>query len=385
MRLPHFITADANAILDTWEQFARDVWPGGAAASPEELRDHAAEILLATARDMLTAQSPAEQQDKSHGHGRASDHSDQVNLASRQHGQGRAASGFAVAQLIAEYRALRASVVRLWRGSRPNPDAADLDDLTRFHESLDQSMAAAVGSFTDELDRNRRLFLAILGHDLRSPLAAVGLHAKLLAARQADASDAAETGAAIAGAVDSMSRLIADLLDFTAAGLGGGMPIAPAPADLAAVCRAVVDETRAARPQCRVELQAEGDAAGEWDAARLRQVVTNLVGNAVQHGGRSCRVCVRLDALSDAVRLTVHNPGPAIPPAVLATLFDPLRRAAAAAGGRRPRTGLGLYIAHQIVTAHGGTIDAASDADAGTTLTVRLPRKPPRPHRPAVA
>src|SRR5688572_24558899 len=172
MRLADFILAKTEQILTEWEAFARGIWPG-ATTSPRELRDHAEDILRAAARDMASAQTGEQQSDKSKGDGDIGRDSRRLDGASDVHAVGRVASGFNLMDVVAEYRALRASVVRLWRESRPDPDRRDLDDLTRFHESIDQSLTTAVRSYTERVDRSRQMFLAILGHDLRNPLNAV--------------------------------------------------------------------------------------------------------------------------------------------------------------------------------------------------------------------
>ena len=176
-----------------------------------------------------------------------------------------------------------------------------------------------------------------------------------------------------------MSTMITDLLDFTGAALGGKMPVSPAAADLGAVCRDVAEEMVVAHPGRALHFRPHGDLAGEWDAARLRQVVSNLLGNALQHGAETGPVELTAAADGPDVVLTVHNEGPPIPPDALPTIFDPLVRGSTPElqMQRRPGSiGLGLYIAHEIVAAHGGTIGVTSSAGSGTTFTVRLQRRP---------
>ncbi len=182
VRLADFISANVEPILVEWESFARGVWPRGTRAEPAELRDSAEEILLAVVADMATAQSPREQSEKSAGRGGGGAESDRLDHASQVHGAGRVGSGLTLPAVVAEYRALRASVLRLWQASNPAPDGHDLDDVTRFNEAIDQSLALAVDSYTRRLDTARRMFLGILGHDLRNPLAAITLTAKVAAA-----------------------------------------------------------------------------------------------------------------------------------------------------------------------------------------------------------
>jgi signal transduction histidine kinase len=377
MRLADFILANIEPILVEWEAFARGVWPGKQ-TDPRELRDHAADILRATAWDMKSVQSATEQSDKSRGEGQDGAESARVDGASDVHAVGRVKSGFDLLAVVAEYRALRASVIRLWRESGPDPDLRDLADLTRFNESIDQSLTEAVRSFTQRVDRSRQMFLAILGHDLRNPLHSITMSADLLS--EADGLDAESAGMAsgiLASAV-AMGRMIGDLLDFTAAGLGGAMPLSPAAMDLGPLCREVVDEMRAAHPGRTLRFESHGDLAGQWDAARMRQVVSNLLGNAVQHGAEAGPVDCSVTADGPDVVLAVRNAGPPIPPAVLPTIFDPLVRGRSRESQkpRRPGSiGLGLHVAREVVIAHGGSIGVESSAEAGTVFTVRLPRR----------
>jgi signal transduction histidine kinase len=381
MRLADFVLANMEAILAEWEAFARGIWPRGAKTDPATLRDHAELILRAMAQDMRSAQTPAERSDKSQGHGRGGADSDRLNGVSEAHVTGRAVSGFDLMTVVSEYRALRATIIRLWRDANGDPDHRDLDDLTRFNETIDQSVAKAVRSFTHRVDRARQMFLAILGHDLRNPLTSIVFTAAALAragGRDAELLDMASqiktSGAAIA-------RMISDLLDFTAAGLGGAMPLSPAPMDLGPLCQEVVDEMRAAYPGRTIRYEPSGDLTGQWDAARLRQVVSNLLGNALQHGHGHAPVDLWVSGEGPDVRLAFHNEGPPIPPDALSTIFDPLVRSASAPELKKQRQpgsiGLGLHIAREVVTTHGGTIDVESSPQGRTVFTVMLPRTPP--------
>ena len=377
MRLADFILGNVEPILAEWEAFAGSIWPGPT-SDPRALRDHAEEILRATARDMQSVQTGSEQSDKSKGEGDdAARHSAAVDRASDVHALGRVLSGFDIMAVVAEYRALRASVIRLWRESAPSPDRRDLEDLTRFNESIDQSLTEAVRSYTERVDRSRQMFLAILGHDLRNPLNSVMLCADELSHDGQLGAESSEVAAQISTSAAAMARMIGDLLDFTGTGLGVAMPLTRAAMDLGALCEEVVGEMRAAHPTRTVNGRFDGDLTGEWDAARLRQVVSNLLGNAVQHGGGSGPVDLTATGDGADVRLAVRNGGPPIPPDALPTIFDPLVRGSSPEiqKQRRPGSiGLGLYIAREVVTAHGGTIDVKSSEDAGTVFTARLPR-----------
>jgi signal transduction histidine kinase len=287
-------------------------------------------------------------------------------------------SGFDLAALVSEYRALRATVIRLWHESVPTPDRRDLDDLTRFNESIDQSLAEAARTYAETVDRSRQMFLGILSHDLRGPLHSIIMSAKALTLTAQLDAEATEMLSGVSTSAVAMAQMVNDLLDFTAAGVGATMPLSPLAMNLESLCHEVVEETRAGHPSGEVRFEARGDLTGEWDANRLRQVLSNLLENAVDHGGTGP---VKLSASDegDRVRLAVRNGGPPIPPDALPTIFDPLARVPPPQSQqkrRRGSIGLGLYIAREVVTAHGGSIDVRSSAKEGTVFTVRLPRRP---------
>jgi signal transduction histidine kinase len=381
MRLAEFIVANTEPILAEWEAFARSLLPG-AKMTVLDLRDHAESILRATARDMQSAQSLQQQASKSKGHGGAGGaESDAIDDASSLHGVGRVGSGFHITDVVSEYRALRASVLRLWRQSLPQPDVNDIDDITRFDESMDQSLAEAVSSYSKRVDQSRQMFLAILSHDLRNPLNCIRMAAQLVS-REKDDPDSVEALALIETSTEAVTRLISDLVDFTLSGLGRTMPLTRGPVDLVRLCREVVEAYRTTNPGRTLRFHSDGDITGVWDAGRLRQVISNLMGNAIQHGSPEgpVELSVALEGSTpeeSTVVLRVHNEGAPIPPDLLPTLFDPLVRYATreSAARRRPGSiGLGLYIVREIVVAKGGTVEVASTAQEGTTFTVRIPR-----------
>ncbi len=170
--------------------------------------------------------------------------------------------------------------------------------------------------------------------------------------------------------------MIGDLLDFTRSRLGGGFPIQTRRMDLRELCQAVIEELELAYPERTVEFEARGDAWGNWDPDRVAQVVSNLVGNALQHSPESGTVRVDLGDEGDRVLLETSNAGPPIPREVLPHIFEPGRRGPAGHGRNESSgLGLGLYIVQQIVLAHGGEISVRSSAEEGTTFTVSLPRR----------
>lgn len=376
MRLADFITANLEPILLDWDDFARNI-NSGEKMDALALRDHADEILLATVRDMRSAQSPAERLAKSWGHDGGGDVT-ALNGASEQHAIGRLGSGFGLLEVVAEYRALRASVLRQWHERGFPSHDSDVDDVTRFNESIDQSLAKAVSSYTKRVDQSRDLFLAILSHDLRNPLNSITMSASLLALLVAPATEAIDVASQISSNAGVMAKMVSDLLDYTRTRLGAGMPVSPALMDLRILCQELYDEFRTAHPNRQIGFQPDGDLRGNWDIDRLRQAISNLLGNAIQHSPESAAVELKVSGDAADAMVTVSNGGPPIPPGELAKIFDPLVRGSSAGQPKANRPGsigLGLYIARAIAESHGGTINVTSSHEAGTAFTMRLPRE----------
>jgi signal transduction histidine kinase len=374
VRLADFIERNLEPILAEWVTFAESSGPAGQGMDLKALRDHAAQMLEVIVADLRTPQSDAEQAAKSKGE---SESDPAGNTAAQVHGSGRAESGFSVEEMTSEYRALRASVIRLWTRECGSLDGKDIEDLTRFNEAIDQSLSESLSRYSRDIDRAREMFVAILGHELRAPLGAVLAGSQFML----DSGELAESqrpiAARIASSARRMNQMVADLLDFTWGRLGSGIPITRAPADLGAIVRDVVGEMRTAHPSAAFQVTASGDLQGEWDATRISQVLTNLLGNAVQHGRAGSSINVTAQGEADEVVLRMHNLGAAIPPESLPGLFSPFKRFQSdrPAARQSGNLGLGLYIAERIVSAHGGRIDVRSSPEAGTLFTVRLPRR----------
>lgn len=374
MRLADFITANTETILAEWVAFAETCGPAGMEMDIAALRDHAVDMLKVIVADLRTAQTDSERKEKSQGN--AEPAPDGIETAAEVHGAGRAESGFSVGEMVSEYRALRASVIRLWTKANGSLTGADLEDLMRFNEAIDQALAESVSRYTSDIDRSREMFVAILGHDLRTPLGAVIMGSQFML----DTGELIEPHLTlitrIVHSARRMNRMVGDLLDFTRGRLGSGLPITRADMDLGVVVRQTVDEMAVARPESVLQFTASGDLLGCWDAARISQAVTNLLGNAVEHGEARSLVSVSAQGEATDVVLRVHNYGTAIPSSTLLGLFSPFKRIGNGKPVDRDSTnlGLGLYIVERIVTAHGGSIDVRSSAEAGTLFTIRLPR-----------
>jgi signal transduction histidine kinase len=370
MRLADFIVENMEVILTEWDAFAGSLYPETAHMTPRALRDHAQQILEAIAADLRTSQTMREQAQKSMGH--APRVMNAAETAAQTHAVLRAQSGLDINQLAAEYRALRASVLRLWEGAC-HPGVEDLQDMIRFNEAIDQSLAESISFFSAQVNRSRNLLLGMLGHDMRNPLNAIVMVAKSLTMLNVGevVSEAAEC---LIRSGASIQALLNDLVDFNRTTLGLGIAIAVGEADLGAIFADELQQLRAADPDLRLELQVHGDVRGRWDGPRLQQVLRNLVSNASDYGlpGEPVQVAVYGDEAG--VRFDVTNRGPVVEQACLDRLFDPLARGAKESReSNKEGLGLGLYIVREITHAHGGEVAARSDA-AGTVFSVRLPR-----------
>jgi signal transduction histidine kinase len=379
LRLSEFITTQREPILAEWETFARRLGPITESMDIEALRDHASEMLTVIAADLDTPQSAREQQQKSVG--RAPDEGTDVVTPAEEHGADRAERGFSIDEMVSEYRALRASVVRLWTASRDTFAETDIIDLTRFSEAIDQALAESVSRYTADLDESREMFLAILGHDLRTPLGAVITSSTFMLDTNELEEPHLTLTSRIASSSRRMERMVGDLLDLTRSRLGGGIPIERDWMNLEEVVRDVVSELAAVHAGRGIEVDVKGDLRGRWDQARMTQVFANLIGNALEHGAPEAPVTLSLNGAKKEVSIAVHNHGVPIPATMMRRIFDPMKRRQTRGGrarGASSHLGLGLYIAERIIEGHGGTIDVTSSASAGTTFTIHLPRKTAR-------
>jgi hypothetical protein len=375
MRLADFILREMETLLAEWEAFAATLLPAARNMTPLALRDHARQILEAVAKDLSTPQTKEAQVEKSLG--RAPKVFGAPETAAQTHAVLRARSDFDINQLAAEYRALRASVLRLWMDACQSEDL-HLEDMIRFNEAIDQALAESIGFFSAQVDRARNLLLGMLGHDMRSPLQAIQMTASYLAALNAG-EKISEAASRLIHSGARMKAFLDDLVDFNRTRLGLGINIAPIHVDLAPLFADELEQLRAAHPDRQLELEIVGDTRGLWDGLRLQQVLGNLVLNAIKYGAPDAPVKVAVTGEEAAIRLEVKNAGPAIERSTLDQVFDPLKRGLVRENRYEANgsLGLGLYIAREIAKAHGGEITARSDNSA-TVFAVRLPRHPER-------
>ena len=378
MRLAQFITEDIELILVEWEAFAQSLAIAGQKMTSLALRDHAKQILQAIAQDIEESQSDLAQAYKSKGYVRIAE---ATRTAAQTHGALRYLSGFDLRQLAAEFRALRASVLRRWL-KRGAGDETALYQMTRFNEAIDQALAESIANYSDEVARSRDTFLAILGHDLRSPLSAVANSALFLASPGVLPPGAAlDAVRRVTRGSAKMSAMIRDLLEYTRTRLGRAIPIAPQATSMKEICALALDEIQAVHPERVFELDTSGELQGQFDSDRLQQVLSNLLNNAVQHGTASQPITLSAQGESEKITVRVKNYGRRIPADQLQVIFNPLVQIPTEQAHEDSDTstslGLGLYIAHEIVAMHGGTMMAESSEEHGTVFSAHLPRVQP--------
>jgi len=209
-----------------------------------------------------------------------------------------------------------------------------------------------------------------VSHDLRSPLGAIALSAQVLQGAVPGSQAHARAVGRILGSAERMESMIRDLLDFARARHHSGLPVRPQPGRLGEIALRAIEEVRAASPGARLELLVEGDDRAPLDPARVEQVVTNLVSNALKHGDPGTPVRVRVVGGPGTVQLEVWNQGSPIPTQLVPSLFDPFRP-----GDVAGSVGLGLFIVREIARGHGGSAAAHSD-EHGTVFTIVFPAGP---------
>ncbi|WGV19745.1 HAMP domain-containing sensor histidine kinase [Pseudomonas putida] len=371
MRLSDFIDNGMEAILQAWENYARSVETELPKQDSTGLRDHAEKMLRTVAADMRTPQSRQQQSEKAQGRGpRASS-----ETAAQTHAVARLVAGFSMDQMVSEYRALRASVLSLWLTQESFTEAHHVQDMIRFNEAIDQALVESIAAYGTAVESTRKMVLAVLGHDLRSPLGAI-LMAGGLIQRQAGLDEKGKVLASqVCTSAQRANSIVNDLLDLARCNLGTGISVGLRKVDLNPICRAVIDELRTAFPHARIILDEQAQITGQFDPDRIAQVFSNLIGNALRHGDATAPVKVTLARVEGVPRVSVQNSGEPIPPEVMPFIFKPEGRYSSYSSGERGSAaglGLGLFIASEIVGKHGGRIDVVSTEEQGTTFEVVL-------------
>lgn len=352
--------------------------PEASRLSEVALRDHIPR-LLTRMRDMLLAQTAKISSTTSR-----TDINGSVASPAQAHALHRFASGYTLGHALREMTHFRATVVDLCgkEGARLEGQEAKLLQamidaaLTTVAVEMEQAARSELEIERERLRQEvefRERFMGILGHDLRNPLSAIVNAATLL--KESESVQAADAWVLqrITTSADRMTRMISDLLDVTRARSGGRLPVRPGPADLFTICLQVAEELRMVHQQRLIMVRSRGDTLGEWDADRIAQLVQNLVSNALDYSPADTSILISVQGTQSGALVRVHNRGPAIDPDHARSIFEPFQRGAdetRASDG----LGLGLFIAHQIATSHGGTLKVRSGPVLGTTFTASLPR-----------
>ena len=347
MQLANFLESSRNKILDAAVAFARTI-PVLHSLAEHDLRDHLPELLQTISADLRAPQSRTESIIKSHGNAPAV----ASQTAAQTHGLIRAQLGLSIEQLVAEYRALRSSVLRLWADAHPaNPTT--LENVVRFNEAIDQAVAQSVQFYADERERWRQIYLGVLGHDLRGPLNAITLTVDLM---RMEASGRPAHLALLSKGVKRLASLLDSLLEYSRATMGVGMTLQREHVDLAVACADEIELLRAAHPRAHIEYLTTENTIGDFDASRIREALSNLVTNAIAHGDGSAAIKVHVGRDDAHINIAVENGGD-IAPEEFEMLFEPLyRRDARTLMVERTHLGLGLFITRQIARAHQGDV-----------------------------
>lgn len=362
MRLAEFLDGQSDRVLAEAVTFARTI-PILEGCSDAVLEDHFGQIYHAISADIRGPQSRTESIAKSQGHGASVD----AGSAASVHGSARAASGLRSSQVVAEYRAMRSSVLRLWADAHvAGPDNAS--DIFRFNEAVDQAIYESVLSFDTAVEQSRQVFLGVLGHDLRSPLNSITLTAALIQ-RTAPQALSGPVGVRVK-ATKRMTALLDSLLEYNRSSLGVGMLVDKKPGDFAQAIAEELEILQAARPGQALSHHVSGTTDGRFDANKVREAIANLVNNAVRYCSDGEAPVIEVAGGADCLEFTVQNAGD-ISPDDARVIFEPMRRGKTQAS-HRTNLGLGLFIARQIARAHGGDVTFSS-AEGRVTFRFQIP------------
>lgn len=242
--------------------------------------------------------------------------------------------------------------------------ATELESAERHEQSANALMDAR------QTAKLREQFIAVLGHDLRSPLSAIRVGADIL---QADSDNRSQRVVLhIQRSCDRMAEMIENILDLARGRLGGGIPVVLQPVDnLAVELNHVIAEVQESHPNREIRVTMAIDRPVNADAHRIAQLLANLLNNAIAHGAADQPVSVTAMSDKEGFELSVANAGPPIPPDKIDRLFEPFNRGGEEAP--QPGLGLGLYIAAEVAKAHHGSLDVSSTSEDGTCFVFRMP------------
>ena len=379
MKLSDFIRSHTNEIVQEWENFARTCLPAAGTMDDARLRDHVVELVAFIADDMDSPQSYFEQAEKGQGRGPGSG----ADTEAETHAILRAADGFTIDQVMGEFRASRASILRL-RTKEPATQS-EVVEITRFNESIDQMLSELVARHTkiiaDELrqaSREKDEFISTLSHELRSPVGAISTCSQILKGNGTNDPTVARVSDILARQTGHLARLLDDLLDVARISRKR-MLLKLDTTDIRTCVQDAVDANSQLVGQ-------KGQAIGvdmpsqpvsmRADCTRLAQVISNLVNNAAKYSPTGSTIKVSLTLETDHAVIDVSDNGVGIEPGLLSHLFDAFH-------DNHPGDlatqglGIGLWLSRQLIEMHGGTITAQSEGrGAGARFRIKLPMLP---------
>lgn len=389
MRLSAFIAENKELIMQDWESFACTIKPPALRMDSKALRDHVSFILDAIIVDLDKAQTPQEQSEKSWGE------SPQENACSyaQIHATQRLASGFTIDQLVSEYRALRASVLRLWAANSPTVMWSDAGDVTRFNEAVDQALAESVVRYVQlvestihaqklaevelrQSNQHKDDFLAMLAHELRNPLAPISTAAQLLSMSPGNETVGRRVSDIINRQILHLINIVDDLLDVSRL-TRGLVELHTEPLDVKLIVASAIEQA-----QPLIEKRHHGlvmrlgsmPAFVEGDKTRLVQVLSNLLNNAAKYTPPNGEIVLALEVRADQVLITVSDNGSGIAPGLLPHIFELFTQAERTPDRAQGGLGLGLSLVKNIIALHGGKVVASSEGlGKGSVFTITLP------------
>lgn len=292
----------------------------------------------------------------------------------------RAVPHFDIEAMHAQLCSLRSAVTTMWLDGEAPLTADSFRELQRLHAAIDRAVGEAIARHALQIERSRSLFLGMLGHDLRTPLGAIALACQYLERPEIPPERRLEAIGRVARSAAAMEGMIRDMLDFARARLGKEMPVAATPGDIGAVCRHALEEACDAHPRCDFRFDIDRGLQADMDAGRMRKVVVNLLNNAAKNGARGMPVLCAARRDGETVRVRVRHCGPVLTAAAMQALFDPIAQLAVAdadAEGNPPANlGLDLFIAREIVRAHGGEMTVTCGDGDQTEIAFTLPSLP---------
>ena len=373
-RLADFIRENVDPIVAEWVRFAQTRTPASHDMTNLALKDHIVELLEFIADDLETPQSDSEQVRKSRGLG--DEGGEFTKSAAEIHASLRLSDGFSIDQMVSEYRALRASVIKLWSAASQVAHADGLEDITRFNEAIDQALSESVSEYTSQINQSRDLFLGVLGHDLRNPIMAAQIGARMILTRGLADAQGSLISEQIATAMARATSVLDDLLELTRSAFNSELRLVPTPMNLGELATQIVGEARILSEGTQIDFRVTGETEGIWDRPKMGQVLSNLIGNALEYSPSGSPVTVTIFGQEDGVLISVHNGGEPIPLDQQKVIFNSLTRGRDELSERADSAhlGLGLFVARKITVAHGGTISVESSEEHGTTFSVLMPR-----------